>query len=293
MTQSEGVNYPTHQRIIQICRHLETASGPQTLNDLAALACWSPSHLQKQFRQILGVTPLQYRAAVQRQRAQQLLPEADSVTAGALDAGFDSMARFYARAVDMLGMQPSVYRAGGAGVTLAVSAVPVDHFGCVQVAASELGVCSVEFADSADDALSSLRQRFPFVRIEAGDAQFAQTVSVVTQLLQGHQHPKAACLPLDVRGTAFQEQVWRELRGTRCGTTLTYSELAQRIGRPKAHRAVASACAANSVALLIPCHRVVPSSPSASVGEYRWGAGRKQRLLRAELSDQRHPCTGT
>ena len=273
-----------HEALVAACRTLHEAEGPVPLDTLAAGAGLSGSRFQRLFRENLGVTPRQYASHLQRERAQVALGRAPRVTDALLDAGFESPSRFYARAREMLGMTPSAWRDGGRGVSLSHAVVDT-ALGPLLVAATAEGVCRVAFGESgasADALVDALLARFPRATLDTGDARFRDTVAAVAGLVSeaSAARRERAPIPLDVEGTLFQSQVWRVLRGIPAGRTMSYAEVATALGRPNAHRAVANACGANPVAMLIPCHRVVRSG--GALGGYRWGVARKRALLAEE-----------
>jgi AraC family transcriptional regulator of adaptative response/methylated-DNA-[protein]-cysteine methyltransferase len=259
--------------LAQAIKLIETADEPPTLDQLAEAAGYSPFHFHRLFRRATGVTPAAYVRAERAKRAERALKESDTVTEALYDAGYAAPARFYAEVPDRLGMTPSKGRDGGRGETIRWGVAETD-LGPLLVAATERGICRVAF--EADDSV--LREHFPNARIEKGgaalDALLAQAVAYVTT------PGRAMTLPLDVRGTAFQQAVWRELSRIPPGETLSYAALAARAGNPKAVRAVGSACGANPVAVLIPCHRALRSD--GSLGGYAWGLPIKRKLLDRE-----------
>jgi AraC family transcriptional regulator of adaptative response/methylated-DNA-[protein]-cysteine methyltransferase len=259
--------------LAQAIKLIETADEPPTLDQLAEAAGYSPFHFHRLFRRATGVTPAAYVRAERAKRAERALKESDTVTEALYDAGYAAPARFYAEVPDRLGMTPSKWRDGGRGETIRWGVAETD-LGPLLVAATERGICRVAF--EADDSV--LREHFPNARIEKGgaalDALLAQAVAYVTT------PGRAMTLPLDVRGTAFQQAVWRELSRIPPGETLSYAALAARAGNPKAVRAVGSACGANPVAVLIPCHRALRSD--GSLGGYAWGLPIKRKLLDRE-----------
>jgi len=261
--------------IAQAIRLIAQAEEPPTLEQLAQVAGYSPFHFHRLFRRATGVTPAAYVRAERAKRAERALKEADTVTEALYDAGYAAPARFYADMPDRLGMTPSTWRDGGRGETIRWG-VAWTEFGPLLVAATERGICRVAF--EPDDA--ALRALFPNARIEQGGAVLegllADAVAYVTQ------PTPSMTLPLDVRGTAFQQAVWRELSRIPPGETLSYAALAARAGNPKAVRAVGSACGANPVAVLIPCHRAVRAD--GSLGGYAWGLPIKEKLLAREAT---------
>ncbi|MEE9336144.1 MAG: methylated-DNA--[protein]-cysteine S-methyltransferase [Granulosicoccaceae bacterium] len=263
--------------IVDACRLLEASDTPISFTHLASEVSLSPWHFHRLFKQTLGITPKQYANALQRQRSQHHLQTSVSVGDALFAAGFESMSQFYSRVPAMLGMSAADFRSGATGVAIDYS-IASTSLGTLLVAATGEGVCSVQFGDTDDQLLTELEQRFPNAEITLGSELFSHTVSCVAELIE---RPETLIdMPLDVQGTAFQEKVWRVLRGVPVGQTMNYKEVATAMGEPDAHRAVANACGANPVALLIPCHRVVRADGSS--GGYRWGIERKSQLLNGE-----------
>jgi len=270
-----------HQRaalaVEDACRALEASASPRSLDDLAEAAGMSPHHFHRTFRAHTGLTPRAYYEAARVRRAERALGETDSVTDAAHAAGFASLSRFHARAAARFGMAPAAVRAGGQGEVIVVAQEP-SALGVVTVAFSRRGVCAVRLTDTAQAGVGDLLALYRHALVVAGgedcDALGAEVVSVV------EEPARAAELPLDIRGTAFEERVWAALRKIPVGTTATYGEIAAALGAPTAHRAVARACGANRIAVLIPCHRVVRAD--GSLAGYRWGVERKRALLEAE-----------
>jgi AraC family transcriptional regulator of adaptative response/methylated-DNA-[protein]-cysteine methyltransferase len=236
----------------------------------------SPYHFHRRFKQLTGLTPKGYASAVRTSRLRRTLRGATSVTTAAYDAGFASSTRFYAGAKKALGMQPARYKKGGAGTTLRVATSP-SPLGVVLVAATEIGVAAIFLGDDRKSLDEALQARFPKAEKIAADKELAKTLARVVSLIE---HPASSDLPLDIRGTAFEHKVWTALQEIPIGTTASYAEVAKRIGAPKAVRAVARACAANSIAIAVPCHRVVGSD--GNLTGYRWGIERKRQLLASE-----------
>jgi AraC family transcriptional regulator of adaptative response/methylated-DNA-[protein]-cysteine methyltransferase len=269
---------PHHvQAIERACRLIERCEGSVVLADLAAEAGFSPFRFHRLFRQVTGVTPRAWQKGLRMARVGEALHAAGSITEAYHSAGFGSSGRFYENAGAMLGMSPGAFRNRGRGERIRHS-MRACVLGQVLVAATDLGVCVVEFGDRGDLLEASLRSRFDEATFVGTDATFEAWLGAV---LAGIALPRAAFdLPLDIRGTAFQQTVWQALRAIPPGSTASYSEVAERIGRPGAARAVARACAGNSLALLVPCHRVVRGD--GGLGGYRWGIERKQQLLARE-----------
>lgn len=263
--------------IARLCRLIEQADVAPTLDELAAAADMSSFHLHRVFKAVTGLTPRAYAAAHRARRVRSELDRAASVTDAIYDAGYNSNGRFYAEADGLLGMTPSAFRAGGRDAEIRF-AIGECTLGAILVAASARGVCAILLGDDPDALARDLQDRFPKASLIGADAAFEATVARVVGLVEaprlGHD------LPLDVRGTAFQQRVWQALREIPAGETASYAEVAQRIGAPTSMRAVAQACGANALAVAIPCHRVVRSDGALS--GYRWGVERKRTLLDRE-----------
>jgi len=263
--------------VAQACRLIENGVSPPKLDELASALSVSPYHLHRVFKTVTGVTPKAYAAARRSQRLNDTIAQSKSVTEACYEAGFSSSGRFYEEAKERLGMTPSQRRAGGKGARIRF-AIAATALGSVLVAATDRGICAIEMGDDPQVLAEGLQDRFPQAELIGGDAAFETLVSNVLGLITTPRKP--VDLPLDIRGTAFQQLVWQALREIPCGATADYSEIARRIGRPEAVRAVARACASNEIALAIPCHRVVRKDGSLS--GYRWGVMRKKRLLEIE-----------
>jgi AraC family transcriptional regulator of adaptative response/methylated-DNA-[protein]-cysteine methyltransferase len=261
------------------CRTIEAAEEAPRLDELAAQAGLSPHHFHRTFKRIAGVTPRAYAAAHRQRRVQDDLAAGAGVTDALYAAGFGSSGRFYATAPEMLGMTPSAYRQGGQGEAVwhAIGRCALGH---VLVAATERGVCAILLGDDPTVLRADLAARFPHARLTEPDPAFADWVAAVVRFVDDPARADGLGLPLDVRGTAFQRRVWEALRQIPPGQTASYADVAARLGSPRAVRAVAGACAANPLAVAIPCHRVV--AKGGGLGGYRWGVGRKQRLLERE-----------
>lgn len=264
--------------VARCCRWLE-GDAPPALAELAQRVGLSPWQLHRMFQQATGLTPKAY-AKAHRARAVQaaLQPgQSDSVTDAVYGSGYAASSSFYKDAPRMLGMAPAAFRAGGAQQTIRF-AVGECSLGSLLVAATEQGVCCVLLGDDAEALVHGLQDRFPRAELVGGDAAFETTMAQVAALME--RPAQGLDLPLDVQGTAFQQRVWQALRAIPAGQTVSYTELAQRIGQPSASRAVAGACAANPVAVAIPCHRVVRND--GGISGYRWGVERKRALLLRE-----------
>ncbi len=252
---------------------IKAAARPLPLAELAEQAGYSVSHFQRIFTRATGISPAAYARALREERAREALTEAGEVTGAVYGAGFESSSRFYEALDGRLGMAPSAWARGGAGARIEWAVVETS-LGPMLVAATEKGVCRLSFAEGPED----LVRRFPNAELVEGGAEFAALLARVVAAVErpGERHN----IPLDVRGTAFQERVWQELRRIPPGETRSYAQLAAAAGHPNAVRAAGSANGANNVAVLIPCHRVVRSD--GSVGGYAYGSAIKQELLRRE-----------
>ena len=263
--------------IEELCRMIEQSDQPLSLDSLARRAGLSPYHLHRVFKAIVGVTPRQFADAHRRRRIHRELARSGTVTAAIYDAGYNSSGRFYEQSAAMLGMTPQRYRAGGADTTIRF-AVGECSLGSILVAASARGVCSIALGDDPETLVRELQDRFPRAQLVGAEPEFERLVARVVGLVEAPDD--AVDLPLDVRGTAFQQRVWQALREIPVGKTVSYSEVAERIGAPRSVRAVASAVASNPLAVAIPCHRVVRTD--GSISGYRWGVERKRALLERE-----------
>jgi AraC family transcriptional regulator of adaptative response/methylated-DNA-[protein]-cysteine methyltransferase len=270
-------NTAAPEGIVRVCRAIDAADSLPSLAELARIAGLSRWHFHRQFKAATGVTPRAYAAARRSERVRDLLAAGRPVTAALYDAGYNSNGRFYSDATQMLGMTPGRYRAGGAAEEIRF-AIGQCSLGAILVAATRRGLCAILLGDDAETLARDLQDRFPRATLIGDDAGFAQTVALVV----GHVEAPGIGLdlPLDIRGTAFQQRVWEALRAIPAGSTASYAEIAARLGKPAAVRAVARACAANTLAVAIPCHRVVRHDGGLS--GYRWGVARKQALLERE-----------
>lgn len=261
--------------MVKACHLLSSNDRVQT-RDVARAVGLSESYFQRAFKKLLGVTPQQYRRRVLAERGREAIGHARSVTESIYEAGYSSSSRFYEGVARELGMRPSAARAGGAGERVHYT-IAVCSLGHVLIAWTERGVCEVDFADAATDLVSQLREHYPKATLEHSEgAEWA--IAVIDAVEMG----KPADIPLEIRGTAFQERVWQALRTIPTGETRAYSEVAEALGEPTAARAVARACATNRIAVLVPCHRALRKDGNLS--GYRWGLERKRELLRRETA---------
>jgi AraC family transcriptional regulator of adaptative response/methylated-DNA-[protein]-cysteine methyltransferase len=263
--------------IAEICRSIQAADTPRSLESLARQAGLSPYHFHRVFKAITGVTPREYAVAHRMRRVRDGLSRSATVTEAIYDAGYNSGGRFYSESNRVLGMRPRDYRAGGRNAEIRF-AVGECSLGSILVAQSTRGVCAILLGDDADALVRQLQDRFPEAQLVGGDQKFEALVARVVGFVE--RPALGLDLPLDVRGTAFQQRVWRALARIPAGQTVSYAEIARRIGAPTSARAVAAACGANAIAVAIPCHRVVRNDGALS--GYRWGVERKQALLERE-----------
>jgi AraC family transcriptional regulator of adaptative response/methylated-DNA-[protein]-cysteine methyltransferase len=265
--------------VADICRVIDAADTAPSLATLAKRAGMSPHHFHRVFKAVTGVTPRAYAAARRAERMRRALDlPTTRVTDAIYDAGFNSGGRFYEASDTMLGMTPRAYRAGGADAEIRF-AVGECSLGAILVAQSQKGVCAILLGDDPDRLVRELQDRFPRAALVGGDAAFERTVARIVGFVE--QPSTGLDLPLDIRGTAFQQRVWQALRKIPAGSTASYTEIARRLGMPTGARAVAQACGANALAVAIPCHRVV--SRDGSLSGYRWGVERKKKLIEKEL----------
>jgi AraC family transcriptional regulator, regulatory protein of adaptative response / methylated-DNA-[protein]-cysteine methyltransferase len=264
--------------IAKACRMIEEAEQAPPLADLAKAVELSPAYFHRLFKRLTGLTPKAYEAARRAERMREKLGRCETVTEAIYDAGFNSSGRFYATSMNMLGMTPSRFRAGGADEVLRF-AVGQCSLGAILVASSEKGVAAILIDDDPELLVRELQDRFPRAQLVGGDKGYEKLVAQVVGFVEA---PHIGLdLPLDIRGTAFQQRVWQALKEIPVGQTVTYTMIAERIGAPKSVRAVAGACAANALAVAIPCHRVIRHDGSLS--GYRWGVERKRDLLAREV----------
>jgi AraC family transcriptional regulator of adaptative response/methylated-DNA-[protein]-cysteine methyltransferase len=263
--------------VARACRLIDSSDARPNLASLADAVKMSPSHFRRIFVAETGLTPKAYATAHRARRLRKALPASASVTAAMYETGFNSSGRFYDDAPRALGMTPARFRAGGAGEAIRF-AVGQCSLGSILVAASQRGICSIALGDDPAALLRELEDRFPRAQLIGGDKQFDQLIARVVAFVE--QPARGLRLPLDVRGTAFQHRVWRKLCEIPPGQARNYGEIACQLGKPRSTRAVARACAANPIAVAIPCHRVVRRD--GALGGYRWGIARKGKLLRME-----------
>ena len=264
-------------KVAGICRLIEQAETVPSLRELAESAGLSTYHFHRIFKAATGLTPKAYAAAHRAKRVRNELERSATVTDAIFGAGYNSGGRFYEKSNEVLGMTPSSYRAGGASTEIRF-AIGECTLGSILVAASERGVCAIFLGDDPDALARDLQDRFPRADLIGGDKVFEEIVAKVVGFVEAPGF--GLDLPLDVRGTAFQQRVWQALGKIPVGSTASYTEVAKRIGSPKSVRAVAQACAANAIAVAIPCHRVVRNDGALS--GYRWGVERKRALLEKE-----------
>jgi AraC family transcriptional regulator of adaptative response/methylated-DNA-[protein]-cysteine methyltransferase len=259
------------------CRRIESAESQPVLSELADAAGLSSFHFHRVFKAVTGLTPRGYAAAHRSRRVRERLTNGNTVTDALYEAGFNSNSRFYEAADGLLGMKPGDYRAAGQNNDIRF-AIGQCSLGAILVAQSGRGVCAILLGDDPQQLVCDLQDKFRKANLIGADHEFEQLIAQVVGFIEA---PALGLdLPLDVQGTAFQERVWQALREIPVGSTASYADIALRIGAPKAVRAVAQACGANSLAVAIPCHRVVRSDGTLS--GYRWGVERKRQLLERE-----------
>jgi len=262
----------------EICRYIEQhLDEPVTLKRLGKVFRQSPFHLQRRFKAALGITPREYADSCRLRLLKRNLQAGDNVTRAMYDAGYGSSSRLYEKTASQLGMTPDKYRRGAIAATLRY-AIADSPLGRMMIAATDKGVCSIQFGRSDGELLEGLKREFPFAARKADEGGLQAWVDALLSKMTGRE--LNAELPLDIRATAFQRRVWTYLQSIPFGSTRSYSEVAKAIGQPTASRAVARACATNPVAVVIPCHRVVGKDGSSS--GYRWGVERKKTLLEME-----------
>lgn len=267
------------ERVAQACRHLASADIAPRLHELAAEAGMSPFAFHRLFKAETGLTPKAYAVAQRAARLRQALEEKGSITDAIYQAGFTASSQFYEKADHLLGMRASDRKRGGAGMSIRF-AIGQCSLGAILVAESQRGICAILLGEDAAALLEDLQDTFPRAELQGGDPDFEQRVATVVGFVEAPG--TGLSLPLDIRGTAFQQRVWQALQAIPAGSTASYAEIAARIGSPAATRAVARACASNLIAIAIPCHRVIRQD--GGMAGYRWGLERKRELLEREAA---------
>jgi AraC family transcriptional regulator of adaptative response/methylated-DNA-[protein]-cysteine methyltransferase len=276
-------------RVKSICRYIEqNLDAPVTLAQLSKVFGQSPFHLQRTFKAMLGITPKAYADSCRMNQLKRNLRAGHSVTRSMYDAGFGSSSRLYERTASQLGMTPDKYRRGAISAPIRYTFTH-SPLGRMLLAATDKGICAIQFADSEDELEQGLKHEFPFALRKRDDASLHGWKETLLQRLRGQKLNSA--LPLDIQATAFQRRVWEYLQSIPYGSTRSYSQVAREIGQPKATRAVARACATNPVAVAIPCHRVVRDN--GELGGYRWGIQRKEALLNLEQKQRAETAVST
>jgi AraC family transcriptional regulator of adaptative response/methylated-DNA-[protein]-cysteine methyltransferase len=272
-----GIAEQAAKKIAKACRLIERSEDRPSLKKLAGYVGMSTFHFHRTFKSITGLTPTEYAGAHRSKRVRASLERSNTVTNAIYDAGFNSSGRFYQNSNQVLGMTPSRFREGGTDTNI-FFAIGQCSLGSILVAQSKNGVCSILIGDDPQPLVRDLQDRFPKANLIGDESGYQELVAKVVGLIE---KPEVGLgLPLDIRGTAFQQRVWKALQQIPPGSTATYSEIAAKIGMPKAVRAVAQACGANALAVAIPCHRVIRSDGALS--GYRWGVERKRVLLERE-----------
>lgn len=272
-------NHQHADQIAKVCRLIEASQSELSLDELAEIANLSPFHFHKVFKEVTGVTPKAYYSAVKAKRFKQELNSQSSITDAIYKAGFGSNSRLYEKSEQLLGMTPKKYRSGAKDERIKF-ALGECNLGHILVAATDKGVCAISLGDDPESLLNEFQDAFPNAELIGADEAFEKKVALVVGFVED---PRLKFpLPLDIRGTAFQQAVWQVLQTIPFGKTYTYTEIAEKLGRPKSVRAVANACGANALAIAIPCHRVIRSDGSLS--GYRWGLDRKRKLIDLEAS---------
>ena len=265
--------------VSQACKFIEESEKEPTLNQLADVVGLSPYHFHRLFKKTLGITPKQYATANRQKRVRSNLQQNETITDAIYESGYESNSRFYENAASSLGMKPSEFQKGGKGKLIRYGIVQ-SYLGRVLVAVSDRGICRIDLDDSPEILKARLDENFPNAELISNDPTFT---SIISQTIAFLEAPKLDfSLPLDIQGTAFQQRVWNALRDIRPGTTVSYGDIAKKIGNPSAARAVAQACGSNKIAVVIPCHRVVRKN--GELGGYRWGINRKEMILEREAS---------
>lgn len=275
--QNTNALNPSRDKVIAACRYIEASCDRiPTLEELSAQVNMSPSHLQRVFKSFLGVSPFQYGTSLRTQRLKQHLHQGEEIAHALYEVGYGSSSRLYEKAPLQLGMTPADYKRHGWGKEIRYTTVNTP-LGFLIIAATERGVCSIRLGETVAELEERLLREFCHASLRRADDELQDWIGALVDYLSGMPLPQ---LPYDVKATAFQLQVWEALRKIPIGTTASYSDIACAIGLPTAVRAVARACATNPLALVVPCHRVVPKA--GGLGGYRWGVDRKQALLDLE-----------
>lgn len=273
--QFETVANTTKAKVLAVCRYIETQGDRiPTLSELCSQVGMSPSYLQRIFKQIMGVSPFQYADALRSQRLKQRLQKGEEIADAVYNTGYGSSSQLYEKAPKQLGMTPKTYQQAGKTISIVYAIAPCP-LGYLLVATTGKGICAVKLGDEADKLEHTLIQEFNQADILRDDHTHKEWIQAIIDFIAGDK--THLDLPLDVRGTAFQKQVWQALQKIPYGETRTYTNIACDIAKPHAVRAVGNACGANAIALIIPCHRVLRSD--GSLGGYHWGIERKQKLL--------------
>ncbi|RMF59940.1 MAG: bifunctional DNA-binding transcriptional regulator/O6-methylguanine-DNA methyltransferase Ada [Calditrichaeota bacterium] len=265
------------EMIVKICRYLEEVDELPTLNELAARAGLSPWYFQRLFKKVVGLTPKEYATFSQVSRFRKHLYSSKTISEAIYESGYSSSSRAYEKTAAHLAMTPTAFRNGGRGIRITYGSA-FSSLGWVVVAATEKGICMVEFGDNPEELPGKVRQAFPKAEIEEAGSDFTDLLRRVIAYIDNPDEVEV--FPLDMQGTVFQKRVWKALQSIPPGGTMSYREVAEKIELPKGSRAVAGACASNKIAVLIPCHRVVKQD--GRPGGYRWGTDRKLKLLRRE-----------
>ena len=276
-----SIKEETQQKVIKACRIIENSNEIPKLADLAKEVGLSAYHFHRLFKKHIGVTPKQFASNYRSKRLKDNLKSRDSITEALYEAGYSSSSGLYNKNQDQLSMKPKEYKAGGIGITIQYG-VAECILGWVIVAATDIGICSVELGDDPETLPKQLQDRFPKAMLIKAGPGFTRLVKEVVNFIKSPSDNFN--LPLDIQGTAFQQQVWNILRQIKPGETMNYSEVAEKIGNPEAVRAVASACSSNKLAVVIPCHRVI--SKDGKLTGYRWGLDRKKILLENEKEEK-------
>ncbi|HEJ9738132.1 TPA: methylated-DNA--[protein]-cysteine S-methyltransferase [Proteus mirabilis] len=268
-----------YQLIEQACRFIEENQGDVSLADIAAHIQSSPYYFHRRFKSIMGITPKEYANAYRHKLIKKALAGDKTIIDAIYQSGFNANSRFYENATAILGMTPTHWRNGGQNIVI-FFAVGICSLGHILVAQSEKGICAITLGDDPACLLDELQKQFPQAELVGANQEFEKLIAQVIGFVELPTQPLA--LPLDIQGTVFQQKVWRALLDIPFGCTMTYQEIAQKIGSPKSYRAVANACASNKLAVAIPCHRVIRQN--GEISGYRWGIERKEKLLQREKS---------